>query len=907
MGKKKRNISLLQKGLGKLYKNRLNKQLLLQDEQSFTDAWFGIVEKSDRLAILKLAEATAVAVYALDNRLGEHAMGNIAVGKNDTNEEVTTLDKIVQLRFMSLEAATSTRPLRRVTASGREIGTNQPKSNVAPYKLREPNDKYDAVMKFYRDRDLLEPKEHEIDHEADVPGEAFSLGYRQRFIDVDKIAKAHIKESFRLFGEGQSFWAIVQAIPENENKVAFFSKNNEAIPFYSSITDSNVRQSILLSGSHTEGMSNPKKVFDVERVRKGLVVTATDGIEWNEKDLPTLEELPVPDGYDLLINPAFFAGRDFRNVSRDSIQDIGESLTRQNYVSTLAEATGQGFMCLFGDEWTNLVDRVEKACKDGNDPYAVPWPLSLSEDDSGEDTTPAPAYWDIPKGYNTYAAGLLLRMYRDNDAINNAPTKVKKLVHENGTVKVGVREVWAAGGAVGMYSFVRRTVRPERMTLFAMLREAVYGCRSTHLGIVLHHAIDFDYHDDFTAFCSMPFSHMDRGVNMAMTGKYMSRYLMKVESPNRRWVMNFAASMGFEFMNNKVPSLIQGHVSVVSDAFADVAEAKEELKWFANRYKLLPGAAIRAAEPGTDTDGGILNVVQPRQTDDGHVKWMEEYNFFQSIAVQILIVGATIYGWLFDTGVFHFLLALAFLTFIEEEVCIVGTARVLFLGGKKDGWHLRGGDGAELVMTVALGSVEAANGNLNQFWFRIVLIGGGGIAFSILFFTMLARLQFENIDGTDHESVVRRDGSMECLLTGEVSTGFRGGDHRESPGVGPLQAHNADDSNYNGINVPTTTNKSAFHLSGNWVLAGTINTNPELKDSQTSATTESQSDTKNPGSKRPEHSGPDTTVNPAQTTESMRSHKNDSSRSHSILASAMSLTGSSRHTPKVLLEPRELK
>ena len=835
-GKKKRNIVLLQKGLVKLYQSKLAKQVFLPGEQSFVEKWFSIATKTDLAPILKLVETTIVAVYVLDGRLTEHATENRSIGSKYMTEGATTIEKIVWLRFLSLEAANTPDGLRDLVEPGNKIGTNQPRAIAASFKLKEPSDRYGAVMKFYRERGLPKSKEHKIDHQCKVPGQAFSLGYRQRFVQIDNTARQHLKLSFQLFGEGQSFWTIVRAIPKHEKKVVFLDRNNKGIPFYSSITDSNMRQSLLLSGSPRYGISSSQKVFDVERVRKGLVVTTTDGIEWNAEDLPNL---PVPDGYDLLINPAFFAGRDFRNLSRDTIHNIGDSISRDSYVSTLAEATGQGFMFLFGNEWTKLVDEVEQSCKDGKDPYMMPWPLSLSlsEDDAYEDATPAPAYWDIPKGYNTYAAGLLLRMYRDKDAIDKTPTETKEKVNKNGTVKVGVREVWAAGGVVGMYSFVRRTVQPERMILFAMLREAVYGCRSTHLGVVLQHKISVDYHDDIMPFCSMPFSEVTRDLKLDTIEKFTSKYLVRMPSPNRRWIMNFAATIGLEFFNNPVPSLIQGHVSVVSDAFADVDEAKEELKWFANCYKLLPGAVIRAAEPGTDDDGGILNVVQSSEIDSGHVEWMEEYSFTQSILVQVAIIGATFYGWMFDTGVFHFLLALAFLTFIEEEVSVFGTVRVLFLGGKQHGWRLRCDDLAEFLMPVALGSVEAANGNLNQFWFRVVLVVGGGIAFSILFFTMLARLQFESIDGNDYASVVKRDGSIECLLTGEVGTGFRGGDHRESPGVGPLQAHNAEDSKYDGAKVPTATNKSAFHLSGNWVLAGTINTNPALKEPRTDKTT----------------------------------------------------------------------
>ena len=386
-----------------------------------------------------------------------------------------------------------------------------------------------------------------------------------------------------------------------------------------------------------------------------------------------------------------------------------------------------------------------------------------------------------------------------------------------------------------MYSFARRLGQSEILTTFAMLREAVYGCRSTHLGVKLLHKIPFEYHDDFIAFCSLPWSTVqvvDRGAGGAKTLEYYTRFCVTVAEPTLRSIMNFVGSVGLEFMGNPVPTMIEGHVTVVSDAFWDQQEAKEDLIWFCENSdnNLLPGAAIRAADPLRDIDGGILNVVQDRDIANGHVMWMKEFSFADSVVVQFFIVVATYLGWILNTGTFHFLLALTVLARVEEEVSVVGTFSVL-LFGREYGYRMYQDGIGQFLVPVALGVVEAASNDLNLsdpnsvFWFRVVLLSGGGVAFAVLFFTWLARLRYTDTDGMDYASVMARDGGIDCLLTGEFGTGFRDGDHKEAPGVGPLQAHVAEDSNYDGTGIASATNSSPYHLSGNWVLAGTVNTN----------------------------------------------------------------------------------
>jgi len=424
----------------------------------------------------------------------------------------------------------------------------------------------------------------------------------------------------------------------------------------------------------------------------------------------------------------------------------------------------------------------------------------------------------------------------------------------------------------------------------------VYGCRSANLGIKLMNEIEMEAHDDFAAFCSLPWSsvacvdrdcierprqqydadanvrpeitsvrsrkkkrrggrsypvssrrsfvgpaELDDPLHQGTVGKFYTRFLMQVKTFDR-CVLNFMGSVGMEMISTPVPSMITRHLSVISDGF-DADEAKKEFTWFCTRklspdhqgpLKLLPGAALQAADPRQHTDSGILNTVQPRTVSQGHIVWMSEFSFVDSIVGQILIIIATIVGWIWNTGVLHFLLALTVLARLEEEVSVVHTFAVL-KGGRKFGYQMKQDSYGQFLVPVVLGFVEAASGELtfrdpvtgemsdtNIRYFQLILLFAAGVSMSILTFTMVARLRFMPTDGLTYEQVMARDGCIDCLLSGEDGTGFRDGDHREAPGVGPLQAHIFSDTDYDGTSIAAVSNNSPYHLSGNWVLAGKL-------------------------------------------------------------------------------------
>ena len=810
---------MLDKGLGELYQMRVNKKLMAPGEVPFREQWFDIVQRKNKNLLYRLAEACMVAIYILEQE-------NQSTRVPRKNSTVVDRATIVRSRLASLEPSGSSRKEDKFFPYQRgeyivEYFPRKPDSAFSRmdasivHGVEQMNEEtLDSIIDYYR---LPDVEVAQVDHESKVPGMAYSLGFQVRRTQIRTRARDQLETSYQQFAQGKSFWTIVPRIPDGKEEVVFLDKNGDKIPFYSNEFDQDSDRSFL------GAISSPQhKSFGVTRIREGLVITTTDNIDF---DVHKLHHFRVPEGYDLIVNPAFFCGRSFLNIAQEDLQFIGKQVKRngvevcESYVSTLSEGIAQGFLFIFGYEWDKLVKEVEDKCKNGNDPHGVPWPISLKN----ETTTPAPAYWDIPRGYWTYAAGLMLGMYRD----------------EAGPARVGVRELWGAAGLRGFYSYVRKNGQPEIMMLFAMLREAVYGCRSTRLGVKLLHKVPFEYHDDFIAFCSLPWSKVksvDRGRNMNESLDYYSRYQIIVRDPTLRCVMNFAAACGLEFMSIPVPTLIEGHMSVIADAFRDHSEAKRELIWHCEHIpeNLLPGAAIRAADPFRDRDGGILNMVQDRDVEGGHVQWMTEFSWTDSLSVQVAIVAATVYGWYYNSGLGHFLLALTVLARVDEEVAVHGTALVLFFG-RTYGVHMYQDELAQFLVPVALGAVEGASDNLNfddpnqLMWFRIILLSSGGLAFFILFFTMLARLRFVDTDGMDYESVLLRDGSIDCLLMGEYGTGFRDGDHHEAPGVGPLQAHNASDSNYDGTAIASATNSSSSHLSGNWVLAGTVNTNRPLE------------------------------------------------------------------------------
>lgn len=291
--------------------------------------------------------------------------------------------------------------------------------------------------------------------------------------------------------------------------------------------------------------------------------------------------------------------------------------------------------------------------------------------------------------------------------------------------------------------------------------------------------------------------------------------------------MNFLGATGLEMIGIQSPTLIEDHMNVVSESFSDYDDAKTVLRDFSNQERMLPGAAIRAAN-FADSKGGVCNALQEGvNTDnyDGHIEWLRKYSFFDSISSLVMLVVASYLGWTFETGVFHFLMAITILTRINEEVSIFGTCYVLF-GGTKYGYKMHEDSFAQFLVPASLGSVEAVYELIQdeeRLWIaRCTLVIAGVIAGGIIFSTLLARLMYRDSRGDTYEEVLQRDGSIECLLTGEKETGFRSIDHPQSPGVGPLQAQLYNLCEYNPGGVSSSTATAPHHVSGGWIIAGTL-------------------------------------------------------------------------------------
>ena len=91
------------------------------------------------------------------------------------------------------------------------------------------------------------------------------------------------------------------------------------------------------------------------------------------------------------------------------------------------------------------------------------------------------------------------------------------------------------------------------------------------------------------------------------------------------------------------------------------------LRALASRKKLLPGAALKPA-----TAWGVENILQKpqkflRSTYDGHVTWMYEYNWVDTVVTLVLVLAASIAGAIIKTGLFHFVVALSILPRIDYE------------------------------------------------------------------------------------------------------------------------------------------------------------------------------------------------------------------------------------------------
>ena len=758
--------------------------------------------------------------------------------------------------------------------------------------------------------DFLDLPKYEIakvDHTASIPGRAYSHGYVQHRVEVRKPAMEMINLSFEKFHYRKSYWTIVPKIPFGTRVIIFCDDQRRSLRKDTSEGD---YASTTSSEADLERQGEKGTKFYVERAN-GSVVFARSSDDPNFIDFCDqfdITDLPLPLGYDVLINPFFFAGDDHLNgeVARDITNIVASRDDKFVYASTLNPATGQHFLFLFGMAWQDLIYRVTENCKAGLE--EMEWPRFLDEIKSN--FGPAPDYYDIPRGYYTYAAGLLLGMYKN----------------------VGVRELWAAGGLIGMYSFARRVPsidsKRDVAVILAMLREATFGCRSRKLGVRLLHLLPAKYHQDYVALCTLPWSKAERitqekewtvrrdapmlkkddgeeqqwtmmrneqggfdRVTVATDDKksktsglesrtsireslskrrsYMktnivssmgkfskqiylpigdgifaegnrvqrtaSRYVLTIDNPKSRAMMNFMGSVGYEMLNIPYPTMISGTINVISESFLDPNDAKQELRFFADREKLLPGAVLRTAN-FTETTGGVLNVIQEGvNTTNGHIEWIRKYSFVDAIATLVMLGISSYLGWVLNTGVFHFLMALTVLTRISEEVAIIGTYYVL-VKGRKYGYKMYEDSLAQFLVPAALGSVEAAYGLIRGTAHdpkeitpqKITLIFAGLFAFGIVFLTMVARLKFKDNKGKTYEEVLERDGSIECLLTGENETGLRSIDHPNGPGVGPLQAQLFSLCESNGGDVASSTAAAPYHVSGQWMIAGTLQRNHEV-------------------------------------------------------------------------------
>ena len=751
-----------------------------------------------------------------------------------------------------------------------------PGDDPDPFIVSEADIDVDEIADFLQ---LPESQVAKVDHTVTTPGKAFSSGYVQRRVLVREPAKESILLAFRKFHYRKSFWAIVPKLPQDTKYIRLADHNRRLRRLDTNEGDTLLDEyddSMQSHWSRTRSATAAVPQFLTTRMRRSVVFVHSS--EYSNTDFfddILVPDLALPDSYDLLINPYFFEGKDYHEeVAEDRWLGVWER--GEFYCSTLAPDTAKGFVLCFGPIWQELVEKVQKRCRDGYE-IGVGWPSLL--DSIHGSMGPAPDYFDIPSAYCTYAAGLMLGMHQD----------------------VGIREVWAAGGLVGMYSFARRmpgigsdSYEREIATLFAMLREATYGCRSAKMGVVLLHYIPHALHDDYRTFCTLPWSSLEligrrkersKSISMSITRlsrskiQYStwklnrpsvlskgserfnavrrglsrvnlnnngvqaprqsrkrpvkllaSRYVVTVRPKvrTRRPFMNFVASVGTEMVGVPFPSLILDRMSVISECFENAEQAKNELRDFSNREMCLPGAVIRAAN-FAERGGGVLNVSQPRNMRNGHVVWMKKYSYWSAVGTIVLIIIVSFAAWLQQTGVYHFLLALTIISKIRDEVSVYGTAWVL-LRGRKFGYKMYQDGVAKFIVPVSLGVVEAAfelseeGSNLPNYF----VVFAGTVAGGVVLFTMLARLQFQQNEGSTFREIQLRDGSIECLLSGENGTGHRSIDHPDIPGVGPLQAQVFEQVDYNGSGLASSSTFAPYHVSGNWMVAGLLQRNRDL-------------------------------------------------------------------------------
>ena len=144
---------------------------------------------------------------------------------------------------------------------------------------------------------------------------------------------------------------------------------------------------------------------------------------------------------------------------------------------------------------------------------------------------------------------------------------------------------------------------------------------------------------------------------------------------------------------------------------------------------------------------------------------------------------------------FHFLIALALLSRIDYEAMALNVVSVILsyffvLDRPLDGVLVFHDKWGVTAVTLALGVVEF----LSEFesddrdYFKVGIVVAAVISISFIGLPLLFRLFFFKMtDGSTYKEVIEKDGSVGCLLTGEVGTGLRGADWLPgNVGVGPL-------------------------------------------------------------------------------------------------------------------------
>ena len=132
------------------------------------------------------------------------------------------------------------------------------------------------------------------------------------------------------------------------------------------------------------------------------------------------------------------------------------------------------------------------------------------------------------------------------------------------------------------------------------------------------------------------------------------------------------------------------------------------------------------------------------------------------------------------------------------------------------------------IVTVALGLVEFVSefvdddllpNRRTKLIYIFIAIAAFWVTLCIGFPFFLWFITYRKTKGSTYKEVIRRDGGLSCLLSGEKSTGFRCADQYPSNvGVGPLQAQQASLAGYwNGIGRCTTPSKTHCDQ---WVLCG---------------------------------------------------------------------------------------